>query len=78
MGVGRSLRASMMSPFVTHKLRMFLAKNNKKDLGVLKNLIESEQVTTVIDKTFPMSEAAEAVLHVGEGHTQGKTVITLN
>jgi len=78
MGVGRSIRASIMSSFVTHKLRMFLAKNNKKDLGVLKDLIESGQVTTVIDKTFPMSETPEAVLHVGEGHTQGKTVITLN
>lgn len=77
MGVGRSIRATMVSPFVSQKLRMFLAKNNKEDLGVLKELIELGDVTTIIDKTFEFSKTAQAVEHVGERHTQGKTVITM-
>jgi NADPH:quinone reductase-like Zn-dependent oxidoreductase len=77
MGVGRSIRATILSPLVSQKLRMFLGKNNKADLGVLKDLIESGKVTTVIDKTFDFSDAAQAVEHVGERHTQGKTVVVM-
>jgi NADPH:quinone reductase-like Zn-dependent oxidoreductase len=77
MGVGRSIRATMLSPLVSQRLRMFLAKNNKEDLGVLKDLIESGDVTPVIDKTYKLNEAAEAVKNVGERHSRGKTVISL-
>ena len=78
MGVTRSLRGLMLTPFIGQRFRMFLAKNNKEDLSVLKELIESGDVTTVIDKTFEFSETAQAVEHVGERHTQGKTVVSMN
>jgi len=78
MGVTRSLRGLMLTPFISQRFRMFLAKNNKEDLGVLKELIESGDVTTVIDNTFECSEAAQAEEHVGERHTQGKTVVSMN
>jgi len=77
MGVSRSLRATMLSPFVSQKFRSFLAKNNKADLNVLKDLIESEKITTVIDKIYPLEQTAQAVEHVGKMHTRGKTVVTL-
>jgi NADPH:quinone reductase-like Zn-dependent oxidoreductase len=44
---------------------------------VLKELIEAGKVTPVIDRTFPLSETAEAIRYVGERSTQGKTVITV-
>ncbi len=38
-------------------------------------VIESEKVTPVIDGTYELSDLPEAIGHVGERHTRGKTVI---
>ena len=40
-------------------------------------LLEAAQVTPVIDRTYPLSQAAEALRYVGAGHTRGKVVITV-
>ena len=77
MGVGRSLRATATSPFVSQNLRMFLSSTNRDDLTALKDLIESGEVSPVIDRTFPLSDGAAALTHVGGRHTRGKTVITM-
>jgi NADPH:quinone reductase-like Zn-dependent oxidoreductase len=55
----------------------WVAKPTKKDLLVLKELIETGKVTPVIDRTYPLSEVSEAIRHLEEGHAQGKTVITV-
>jgi NADPH:quinone reductase-like Zn-dependent oxidoreductase len=77
MGTGRTLRAVLVSPFVGQRLRSFFSKPKGTDLIVLKELIEAGKVTPVIDRTFPLSEAPEAIRYVGERSTQGKTVITI-
>jgi NADPH:quinone reductase-like Zn-dependent oxidoreductase len=77
MGTGRTLRAVLVSPFVGQRLRSFLSKPRGADLEVLKELIEAGKLTPVIDRTFPLSETAEAIRYVGERSTQGKTVITV-
>ncbi len=75
--VRRAVRALATSPFVSQKLRPFAATDKGEDLVVLTELIESGVVTPVIDKTFPLEETAAALAHYGEGHTRGKTVITV-
>jgi NADPH:quinone reductase-like Zn-dependent oxidoreductase len=77
MGTGRTLRAVLVSPFVGQRLRSFFSKPRGEDLVVLKELIEAGKLTPVIDRTFPLSETAEAIRYVGERSTQGKTVITV-
>jgi NADPH:quinone reductase-like Zn-dependent oxidoreductase len=77
MGVGRSLRAVLTSPFVSQTLRMFLSSTNRNDLATLRGLVESGQVSPVIDGTYPLSETAAALTHVGGRHTRGKTVIAV-
>jgi NADPH:quinone reductase-like Zn-dependent oxidoreductase len=77
MGTGRTLRAVLVSPFVGQRLRSFFSKPKREDLVVLKELLEAGKVTPVIDRTFPLSETAEAIRYVGERSTQGKTVITV-
>jgi NADPH:quinone reductase-like Zn-dependent oxidoreductase len=54
-----------------------LAKQNKEDLLILTGLLKSGEVTPVIDRTYPLSETSEALRYLGEGHVQGKVVITV-
>jgi NADPH:quinone reductase-like Zn-dependent oxidoreductase len=75
-GNDRQLRALMLSPFVSHKLRGLVALARKQDLEVLKELIEAGKITPVIDRTFPLSEGREAVRYLEEGHARGKIVVT--
>jgi len=75
-GLSHFVKANVVSLFVRQQARPFVATNNKEDLASLKELVEAGKVTPVIDRTYPLSEAADAMAHVGEGHAQGKTVIT--
>jgi len=77
MGIGRTLRAVVVSPFVGQRLRSFFSKPRGADLVVLKEFIEAGKVTPVIDRTFPLNATPEAIRYVGERSTQGKTVITV-
>ncbi len=62
---------------MSQRLRPFLARPNKEDLHALKELIEAGKVTPVIDRTYPLSEAPEAIRYLEEGHARGKVVITV-
>jgi NADPH:quinone reductase-like Zn-dependent oxidoreductase len=61
----------------SRKMVFFIAKFNKPDMAVLRELLESGKVTPVIDRQYPLSELAGAFRYLGEGHAQGKIVITL-
>jgi NADPH:quinone reductase-like Zn-dependent oxidoreductase len=71
------VRALVMSRFMSQSVLPFLAETNKKDLLVLKELIEAGKVTPVIDRRYPLSEVPEAIRYLEAGHAQGKLVITL-
>ena len=77
MGMGRTIRALMLSPFIRQRLRAFVSTPNAADLNVLRELTEDGQVTPVIDRTYPLVETSEAIGRIGERHTRGKTVITV-
>jgi len=65
----------VLSPFVSQKFLSFMAKLNQKDLNALGALMAEGKVTPVIDRRYSLSEAAEAVRYVEEGHARGKVVI---
>ena len=75
--VARMIKALVLSAFVSQKMATFTVKPNRKDLQFLKQLVESREVTPVIDRTYPLSEVPEAIRYLEEGHTQGKVVITV-
>ena len=60
----------------SRKYRILIAKPNK-DLDFLKALFEAGKVVPVIDRRYPLAEVPEAIRYLGEGHTQGKVVITV-
>jgi NADPH:quinone reductase-like Zn-dependent oxidoreductase len=74
-GLDHILAAFASSLFVRQQGRPFVSLPNKEDLAALKELAESGKVTPVIDRTYPLSRTPDAIAHVGEGHSQGKTVI---
>ena len=50
---------------------------NKEDLIFIKELLEGGKVLPVIDRLYPLSETAEAIRYLEEGHARGKVVITV-
>ena len=75
--VGRLLRALVLSLFVSQRLRPLAARQSQGDLVLLKELIESGKVTPAIDRTYALSETAEAMRYFGDGHARAKIVITM-
>ena len=59
------------------KTRFFIANINQKDLVSLKVLLEAEKIVPVIDRRYPLSDAAEALRYLEERHAQGKIVLTV-
>jgi NADPH:quinone reductase-like Zn-dependent oxidoreductase len=53
------------------------AKTNKKDLLFLKELLEAGKILPVIDRCYPLSETAQALRYLGQGHARAKVVITI-
>jgi NADPH:quinone reductase-like Zn-dependent oxidoreductase len=75
--VGGSIKGALVSPFVDQKLVMFITKLNKEDLTTLRDLMQTGKVTPVIDRTYKLSETAEAFRYLEEGHARGKVVVSL-
>ncbi|MDL2717028.1 MAG: zinc-binding dehydrogenase [Acidobacteriota bacterium] len=71
----RAIAAKVTSWFVSQKMAMMLAHPNGKDLGVLRDLLQAGKVKPVIDRTFPLSQTAEALRYLEGGHARGKVVI---
>lgn len=79
--MAQTFQALLLGPVISmigkQKLSGMLVKPNR-DLAFMKELIEAGKVKPVIDKCYPLSEAAEALRYYGEGHTRGKVVITVS
>ena len=76
-GLGRQTKALFLSPFVRQRMRVFVVRHNRKDLAVLKELVEAGKVAPVIDRRYSLSDVPDALRRQGEGHAQGKIVIAV-
>jgi NADPH:quinone reductase-like Zn-dependent oxidoreductase len=75
--MGRPVVALLMSPFISQKMGMMMAELNKQDLTILGDLMQSGKVKPVIDRTYPLSQIAEAMRYLEAGHARGKVIITV-
>jgi NADPH:quinone reductase-like Zn-dependent oxidoreductase len=80
-GVPQMFQGVLLSPLLSRmgskKACFFVAKINHVDLAFLKQLLEAGKVVPVIDRRYPLSDAAEAIRYLEQGHAQGKIVITI-
>lgn len=74
-GSDRQLRALVLSPFVSQSLRTFISSENASDLAELVALVERGAVRPQIDRTYSLTDAAEAVQYVADGRAVGKVVV---
>jgi len=61
----------------SQKAEFFIAKFNKEDFALLKELLDSGKVKPYVEKTYPLNKITDAMNHLGTGHAQGKIVLTM-
>ncbi|MBL7500425.1 NAD(P)-dependent alcohol dehydrogenase [Frankia sp. CNm7] len=70
-------RGLALNLFVRQRIRPFVWKPERADLLTLAELVEGGKLTPVLDRTYPLPDAAEALRHVEGGHARGKVVVTV-
>jgi NADPH:quinone reductase-like Zn-dependent oxidoreductase len=80
-GLARIFQAMLLGPLLSRigskKTCFFIANINQKDLVFLKDLLAAGKVVPVIDRRYPLSDAAEALRYLEERHARGKVVLTV-
>ncbi len=76
-GMQRFASAIVVSPLVRRRLRPLFSKPDPGDLAVIAELLEAGRILPVIDATYDLHGAADALRYVEAGHSRGKVVITI-
>lgn len=76
--IGRIIKAVLLSPFIGQTMRPLVAKPSSDDLQFIRELVEAGRVTPVIDRTYPLSEAPDAIRYLETGRARGKVVISVS
>ncbi|GIH08068.1 NADPH:quinone reductase [Rhizocola hellebori] len=75
--MGRIFHAVAASPFTRQKLQPLIAKPSAANLNALTELFQTGKVTPVIDRTYPLSQTADALRRFEAGAARGKLVVTV-
>lgn len=76
--LGRIGNAFLRSRLLKQRVVFYMANTGREDLVYLTQLIESGKICPAIDRTYPLSEGADAVRYVGSGQARAKVVITMD
>ena len=77
-GMGYVVRSYMLSMRDPQVGRMFSGTPHTEDLVFLTGLIESGEVSPVIDHTYPFHDVPAAMGYAAQGHVSGKVVIRVS
>ncbi len=75
--VGSLLSAAAVNLFVKQTIAFVPTKESRQDLLDVAGMVEAGSLRSVIDRSYPLADAAAAVAYVEAGHTSGKVVITV-
>ena len=70
-------RGMVLSRYVRPRESMFFASIRQSDLAFLTELVEKRELTPVIDRRYPLANAADAIRHLETGHARGKVIVTV-
>jgi NADPH:quinone reductase-like Zn-dependent oxidoreductase len=73
----RILQLMLISRTGNKNMGLMVAKINQKDLQFITELINAGKVKVIIDRRYPLSETAEALRYLEEGHARGKVVVSV-
>jgi NADPH:quinone reductase-like Zn-dependent oxidoreductase len=80
-GTPQMLQALLLGPLLSrtsnNKIESFLVKITSSDLTYLKGLCEAGRLIPVIDRRYTLSNVADAIRYLAEGHARGKVVINI-
>jgi NADPH:quinone reductase-like Zn-dependent oxidoreductase len=71
------IKALLMSPFVDQEMGMMIATMDGDDLAELGALMERGELSSAVDRHYPLSEVADAIRYSEQGHARGKIIIDL-
>jgi NADPH:quinone reductase-like Zn-dependent oxidoreductase len=77
-GTDRQIRAKLASLVTRQRLTTFVAREDAAHLERLADLVETGQVTPVIDRCYPLAAAADALTHLESERTRGKIAIDIS
>ncbi len=77
-GIGRQLWATILSPFVSHRLRMFVSTEHHSFIDRLAEFIEAGTVVPAVGEQFALDDAPEAIRRLEAGQTSGKSVVVVS
>ena len=66
-----------MSPFVGQRLVPLLSREHADHYERLTSLIEAGRLDAVVDRTYPLEQAADAIRHLDRGEVRGKVAIVV-
>ena len=76
-GIERNLRAALWSPFIGQRMRAFISRERGEDIERLAEMIAAGEVRPIVERTFPLADAAAAIRQLEDGNARGKVVITV-
>lgn len=77
-GTDRQIRAKLTSLVTRQRLTTFVAREDAPHLERLAELVQTGHVTPIVDRSFPLAEAADAIVHLTSGRTRGKLAIDID
>lgn len=78
LGIGRQLKALILSPFLRQKLRSFISVPRQADLEMLRQLAERGSLHPLMGSSYPLADAAAALAQIESGHVTGKITLTVS
>ena len=75
--LGTVLRTVVASIPGSRKAIFFITRIDRDDLAFVGQLLEDGKVTPVVDRRYQLDEIGDALAYLGQGHAQGKVVVTV-
>jgi NADPH:quinone reductase-like Zn-dependent oxidoreductase len=75
--MGLIIRGMILSRFVSQRLIVLITKPSREHLAALRDLAEAGKITPAIERTYPLSQAPDAIRHLEQRHASAKIVISV-